>query len=254
MNDVNPWTEDVQSFYDAEAAQYDNLRWRGAVGEFVHDTYERLVRDSLSRLDVETCLEVGCGTGRFTVELARRGYDILAIDISEKMLAAAKRAVASGGSAARVRFERVDIREFDGGPGKGYDLVCSFNVVNHIPDARRAISRMADAVRPGGALLIGVPSLYSAYFPYAFAVTARRRSLRRGVYTRWVSIPALTRQLRDQGFSLEDARGMFHAPPLRIRGLSPGVASCLRVASRLVERGPLRRTASTQIITFRKSS
>lgn len=245
--------EDVERFYDAEAAQYNNLRWRGHIGEFVYETYDRLVRDALSSLDVRTCLEVGCGTGRFTVELARRGYDVLAIDVANKMLSAAEQAVASQDLAARVRFEQVDVRELDVEPSPEFDLVCSFNAINHIPESHRAVSRMADAVRPGGVLLIGVPSLYSAYFPYAFAVNTHRRSLRRGVYTRWVSVPALTRQLREHDFSLEEARGMFHAPPLRSRAISAGVAGALRVASRFVETGLLRPAASTQIMTFRKS-
>ena len=57
----------------------------------------------------KTILDIGCGTGRHAVELARRGYAVTGIDLSESMLAVAKEKAAAAG--VSVDFHRCDARE-----------------------------------------------------------------------------------------------------------------------------------------------
>jgi SAM-dependent methyltransferase len=58
-------------------------------------------------------LELGCGTGRLTVPLARAGHAITGLDVSEAMLARARDAVAAAGLAGQVRLLPGDLRDFD---------------------------------------------------------------------------------------------------------------------------------------------
>jgi len=64
-------------------------------------------------------LDVGCGTGRHSVELARRGYDVTGIDISSGMLNLAKERAKEAD--VEVNFEQTNAAEFE--PSKEYDAV-----------------------------------------------------------------------------------------------------------------------------------
>lgn len=55
-------------------------------------------------------LDVGCGTGRHSVELAKRGYDVTGVDISAGMLAQARKAAAQAG--VNVKWVRCDATDF----------------------------------------------------------------------------------------------------------------------------------------------
>ena len=81
--------------------------------------YYLLGRDRLiSRLDVPpggSVLEVGCGTGRNLIAVARRYRDarLYGLDISEEMLITARAKIAAAGLASRIRLERADATDFD---------------------------------------------------------------------------------------------------------------------------------------------
>jgi SAM-dependent methyltransferase len=78
-------------------------------------------------------LELGAGTGRVTVPLARAGFDVTALDHEPAMLAAldARRRRLPAAVAARITPVRGDLRDFD--LGRRFDLViAAFNVVEHL--------------------------------------------------------------------------------------------------------------------------
>jgi len=87
---------------------------------------ERLL---LSRLaDGATVLDVCCGTGQFTEQIRRRGYEIAGMDSSEEMLRYARR------NAPSVKFTVADVREFS--LGRTFDAAyCVYESLNHVPDA-----------------------------------------------------------------------------------------------------------------------
>lgn len=78
-------------------------------------------------------LELACGTGRLTWPLARDGHEVVGLDASEAMLAAAWRKAARDG--ARARFVRGDMRAFDLGRRFGL-VVISCNSLAHLTEPR----------------------------------------------------------------------------------------------------------------------
>jgi 2-polyprenyl-3-methyl-5-hydroxy-6-metoxy-1,4-benzoquinol methylase len=97
---MKQWYEELFENY---AKKYDGESFtQGTIGEC--DFIEEEIR-----LDKSTkILDIGCGTGRHSIELAQSGYSVLGIDLSEAQLARAKeKAQASGLS---VEFERHDAR------------------------------------------------------------------------------------------------------------------------------------------------
>ncbi len=100
-------------------------------------------------------LDVGCGEGADAIWLARRGWQVTAVDLSTVALerAAAHAAEAGPQIAGRIDWRHADITGWDPGTAR-YDLV-SAQYLHLPPDARAALfRRLAAAVRPGGTLLI----------------------------------------------------------------------------------------------------
>lgn len=102
-----------------------------------------------------TALDIGCGEGADAVWLAARGWRVTAVDFAATALqrAAAHATAAGEDVAARIEWVRADVTRWVPEPG-AFDLV-SAQFMHLLPDARRALfARLADAVRPGGQLLL----------------------------------------------------------------------------------------------------
>ena len=81
----------VMEGYSRWAKTYDNT-WNTLIA-----TEEVYSSDLLGSLRGETALDVGAGTGRLTLKLARRGWRVMALDPNVEMLAIAERTAASEG-------------------------------------------------------------------------------------------------------------------------------------------------------------
>jgi 2-polyprenyl-3-methyl-5-hydroxy-6-metoxy-1,4-benzoquinol methylase len=244
---VNP-----EHFYDKEAATYDQRRWSGPIGRYVRATYEELVTEAVPILPGAKYLEIGCGTGRFTVPFAAMGLDLTAIDNSDEMLATTKGKLTAL-EHGNVRLEKADARK-TAWSDKSFDVIFSFNVINHIPEYERVISEVARLLRPNGVFVVGFPALWSLYLPYAALVNVLQRSIHRGVYTRWPSTQALVRQAGALGLVVERRAGMFHCPAFQNPLIAKPIAAALKFMSRYAKDGVLQPLASVQIITFRAKS
>ena len=82
----------------------------------------------------ESVLDFGCGTGRVTLGLAELGLKAVGVDISERMIAMAKRAAAARASdvAARAHFVVSDVTSLSL-PGKYARVLCPFYILNLLP-------------------------------------------------------------------------------------------------------------------------
>jgi SAM-dependent methyltransferase len=99
-------------------------------------------------LRAERVLDVGCGTGVITQELARRTRGkVIGVDIDLQMLAFAQ------GSAAGVTYEQGDALDLCYGDGH-FDVVCCHFLLLWVADPARAVCEMARVTRSGGCVLI----------------------------------------------------------------------------------------------------
>jgi SAM-dependent methyltransferase len=111
-------------------------------------------------------LDVGCGTGAFTIGAAKLGYKALGLSWDEtNQKIARERADICGASA---EFEIYDIRRLD----ERHDLIGQFDVaiccevIEHVLDDRKLVKDIAATLRPGGYLFMTAPYLrYVAMSP-----------------------------------------------------------------------------------------
>ena len=116
---------ELRAAYDRVHGDYDAF-WLVEAGKPIDDLVERLALDGTERV-----FEAGCGTGYATAQLAARAAQVTAVDLSEGMLAEARRRLADG-SAERVRFEVGDALEALGAE-VALGLVFTSWVLGYIP-------------------------------------------------------------------------------------------------------------------------
>jgi SAM-dependent methyltransferase len=98
-------------------------------------------------------LEIGAATGRYTLELARRGYTVTAVDLSADLLAECTRRIAEAGLSERARCLAADARDLPAVAGRDYDAVLLMGPLYHLideGDRRRALVEAFHRLRAGG--------------------------------------------------------------------------------------------------------
>ena len=195
MSGGRHWFEDVADHLGSAYLRYSFTQGTEQEVEFLVDA---LSLSSGARL-----VDVGCGPGRHAHALARRGFEVVGVDISERFIALAREAAPPG---TRLRFERADARalefdsEFDAvislcqgafglsggpaGPGAGAagagdsDIGGRDGRTRALDPDRAVLEGMARALRPGGRLAL---SAFSAYFAVRFLGEADSFDAERGV-------------------------------------------------------------------------
>ena len=118
---------------------------------------------------IRDVLEVGCGQGAFGARLAQR-YHYLGVEPDPTSYAVARQrvgAVAPGGEVRNVMAADLGDAQFD--------LVCAFEVLEHIEDDKSALTEWAGRLRPGGWLMISVPAHQRRFAPWDELVGHFRR-------------------------------------------------------------------------------
>jgi len=102
-------------------------------------------------------LEIGCGIGTDTVNFARHGAEVTAVELSANSLAIARQRVGVYGFEDRVRFFRGSAEELTSFvPKQTYDLIYSFGVIHHTPHPERVLAEARQYAAPGSTLKIMV--------------------------------------------------------------------------------------------------
>lgn len=102
-------------------------------------------------------LEIGCGIGTDTVNFARHGARVTAVDLSEKSLAIARQRAEILGLSDRITFVHANAEELSAAvPVEPYDLVYSFGVIHHSPHPDRILAELRRYLPPGGTLKVMV--------------------------------------------------------------------------------------------------
>jgi 2-polyprenyl-6-hydroxyphenyl methylase / 3-demethylubiquinone-9 3-methyltransferase len=127
--------------------------WWDPTGAFrtLHEINELRIGyvDARSPLAGARVLDVGCGGGLLSEALARRGAEVLGIDLGEANLDAARSHAAAGGVA--VDYRHVDVEVLARERPATFDVVTCLEMLEHVPDPQRVVAACAELLVPGGA-------------------------------------------------------------------------------------------------------
>jgi len=98
-------------------------------------------------------LDVGCGSCDKSIRLAKRGFLVKGIDLSEPVLDIGKKNILSSGFSSKITLQCENIRELSF-ENQEFDYILCWGVLMHIPDLEKAISELSRVLRPGGFLII----------------------------------------------------------------------------------------------------
>jgi SAM-dependent methyltransferase len=135
--------------YERFARHYDDEY--GAIDDDL-PMWERFAREA------GDCLELGCGSGRCALAIARAGVDVVGIDQSPRMMELGRAKAARANPSARVDLRLGDMRDFSLGRSFGLVIVPfgTLMCLDTHDDQRATVACAARHLRPGGRLVIDV--------------------------------------------------------------------------------------------------
>lgn len=208
----------MSDWYERNAERYERID-PGLAGDI--EFYVELARS------VEPpVLELGCGTGRVALAIARAGVPVVGLDRSPAMLAIARRR--SWGLVGMTWVEE-DMRAFDLAAAQPFGMICiPYRGFQHLladADQRATLSAVRRHLRPGGTFALdlmnpartAMDTLASGQArggrPAKEAEGPRRSSLYRGRPLCFIDVPVMRGLLEATGFAVDQLYGWFDRQP-----------------------------------------
>lgn len=164
----------------------------------------------LTAPDTMTFLDVGCGSGAFTMGAARRGYRALGLSWDERNQEVATRR-ANLLQLSEISFPICDVRQLDQRKDlrASFDVAICFENIEHIVDDRKLVIDIFNCLKPGGRLLLTAPNFL--YYPMAPGERGPFREIEDGAHVRRGYTPAMLNELCEQaGFRVEEIGYISH--------------------------------------------
>jgi len=198
--------------YDYEASSYDESRFSSRLGRHLDYMHKRIV-GRLLNLNGKTVLDVGVGTGRFAMWLAKKGFEVVGVDISKEMLKEAKRKTQISSKnihliLADAHFLPLRKEMFD-------NCIC-INMVNHISKMDEFLREVKYVINRTGVFIVNFPNLQSLYLPIAIIVNLSKRALFKGgkIRSRWFTPLEIKSLMRNAGFNIKEVKACTIASPI----------------------------------------
>ena len=158
-------------------------------------------------------LEIGAGTGRYTLELARRGYSVTAVDMSAALIEECRKRIVEEGLDKQVRLVVADARDLSQVGEKDFDVILLMGPLYHLVvenDRKAALKEAFDRLRKGGILFSAFISRYGILSDLIKNVPG------------WIEGQAEVRSVLEEGKSPDDyPRGGFRGYFTQISEIAP---------------------------------
>ena len=203
----------------AEIAKFDALasRWWDPDGEFKPLHQMNPVRadfiDGKSPVAGKTYLDVGCGGGILTEDMAKRGAVVTGIDMGEAPLSVARlHALESG---MQVDYQRITAEDLaDAQPGS-FDVVSCLEMLEHVPEPQSVITACAKLAKPGSNLYFSTINRNPKAFLLAIVGAEYIAGLLpKGTheYKKFIRPSELSQCIRNAGLEVSEITGMLYNP------------------------------------------
>lgn len=212
----------------AELAKFSELahRWWDPESEFrpLHQINPLRLEwiDRLAALAGKTVLDVGCGGGILADAMARKGAEVLGIDLAGKALKVAQLHALEAGTRG-VQYREVSAEQLAEERPESFDVVTCMEMLEHVPDPASVVQACARLVKPGGWVFFSTINRNPKSF--LFAIVGAEYILQllpKGTheYAKFIKPSELAAHCRAAGLTLRVTRGMEYNPVTRRYWLS----------------------------------
>ena len=174
-------TSPVENVDPNEIKKFADLasRWWDFEGEFkpLHDLNPlRLdyVSHKVDGLFEKNILDVGCGGGILSESMARKGADVLGIDLGHEQLAVAKLHALETG--IKVKYQKIAVEAIALSSPKQYDVVTCMEMLEHVPDPASIVKACSALVKDDGHVFFS--TINKNFKAYLFAIIGAEKVLK----------------------------------------------------------------------------
>lgn len=204
----------------AELAKFSELahRWWDLESEFrpLHEINPLRLEwiDGIAPITGKRVLDVGCGGGILADAMARKGAEVLGIDLAEKALKVAQLHALEAGTRG-VKYRAISAEALAAEAPHSFDVVTCMEMLEHVPDPASVVQACADLVKPGGWVFFS--TIHRSAKAFLFAIVGAEYvlgMLPKGTheYQKFIRPSELAAHCRAAGLDLQQTRGMEYNP------------------------------------------
>jgi 2-polyprenyl-6-hydroxyphenyl methylase / 3-demethylubiquinone-9 3-methyltransferase len=212
--------EQTRNADPAELAKFSALahRWWDATGEFKPLHAINPLRldwiDQTVQLKGKQVLDIGCGGGILADSMARRGANVLGIDLATKALKVAQ-LHAIEAQTENIAYREISAEALAQEQPATFDVVTCMEMLEHVPDPASVVKACAELVKPGGWVFLSTINRNPK--AWLFAVVGAEyvlNMLPRGTheYAKFIRPSELSRDVRQAGLEQVELRGLEYNP------------------------------------------
>ena len=212
----------------AELAKFSDLahRWWDTESEFrpLHQINPLRLTwiDDLAPLKGKRVLDIGCGGGILADAMARKGAEVLGIDLATKALRVAQ-LHALEAQTQGVTYREISAEKLADEQPASFDVVTCMEMLEHVPDPASVVRACATLVKPGGRVFFSTINRNPKAFLFAIVGAEYVLNLLpRGTheFAKFIKPSELAAYARAAGLDLQHTRGMEYNPLTRHYWLS----------------------------------
>ena len=222
LDDGRRVQEGIASVFDRASSYYGNMRWdKNRVTRLEKRMTFEVLAEALGAGPAGAALEIGCGPGTWTPLLAERAGEVVALDLSERMLERARALVTE----PNVSFVQGDAANFH--PGREFDLVMSVRVLEYVPEWQSIVRRLEELLAPGGRAVVVTKTPASVwrgtgrerwFGPHTMARRLTGKKLDPEFWQRHIPVRELRRAFVEAGLVDVRVRPVIFGLPVYVRG------------------------------------
>ncbi|WP_343630274.1 bifunctional 2-polyprenyl-6-hydroxyphenol methylase/3-demethylubiquinol 3-O-methyltransferase UbiG [Roseateles sp.] len=170
--------------------------------------------DGQSPLQGKTVLDVGCGGGILADSMARKGANVLGIDLATKSLRVAELHAMESGT-ENIAYQEIAVEDLAAQRPESFDVVTCMEMLEHVPDPASVVNALGRLVKPGGWVFLSTLNRNAKAFLLAIVgAEYLLRMLPAGTheYARFIRPSELAQMCRDAGLEVQGAKGLSFNP------------------------------------------
>lgn len=170
--------------------------------------------NSLAPLQGQQVLDVGCGGGILADAMARKGAQVLGIDLATKSLRVAQLHAMEAGT-ENIDYQEIAVEDLAAQRPASFDVVTCMEMLEHVPDPASVVRALGQLVKPGGWVFLS--TLNRNLKSFLLAIVGAEyvlKMLPAGTheYARFIRPAELAQMCRDAGLELHSAKGLSYNP------------------------------------------